>query len=88
MTDAPIQIRNPETVRVIRRFADLLGKPITEAVKIATEEALTRRAQADQGGYERRLAALEEISRRAAALPIVGPKLMDEDLYDEEGLPK
>ena len=37
---------------------------------------------------ERRIAAARETVRRFQALPIVGPLLTDDDLYDEHGLPK
>jgi hypothetical protein len=42
----------------------------------------------DEAEVERRIAAARDIVARFNALPVVGPLLTDEDLYDEEGLPK
>ena len=35
-----------------------------------------------------RLAAIREIVRQIRAFPVVGPTLTDDDLNDEDGLPK
>jgi hypothetical protein len=88
MTDAPIQIRKPSVVRAIRDLAERTGQPITEAVGAAVDAALAKESVRDEAEYERRLAAIQEISRSFRELPIVGPILTDDDLYDEEGLPK
>src|SRR5438309_2060306 len=75
MTRGPTLIREPGAVR---RLAKLIGKSLTQAVRIAADEALARRPRTDQETCAKRLARLEEIGRRAAWLPIVGPKLTDE----------
>ena len=88
MNDTPIQIRNPEVVRAIRALADQTHVPITEAVGAAVREALRRQGSIRDAGFEERLAAIKDISRRIRELPIVGPMMTDDDLYDEDGLPK
>ena len=88
MNDAQIQIRNPEVVRAIRVLAARTGRPLTEAVARAVEAALARCQASDQDGYRRRLDAIQDISRKFRDLPVVGPRLTDDDLYDEDGLPR
>jgi hypothetical protein len=88
MDSSPIQIRNPIVVRAIRDLAKLTGQPITEAVGEAVRAALSKDEVSKRAEYERRLAAIQEISRQIRELPIVGPKLTDDDLYDEEGMPR
>ncbi len=88
MNGPPIQIRNDEVVREIRELAELTHKPITEAVSSAVKAELVRvrrrseREKAEQRAEIRRL--VEEFN----ALPVVGPMLTDDDLYDEDGFPK
>lgn len=86
--NAPVQIRKADTVERLRRLAALEGKSITELVDEMVrerDERLTARSEAE---VQRRIAAARETIRRFQALPIVGPLLTDEDLYDEHGLPK
>ena len=49
------------------------------------DERRTARSEAE---VQRRIAAARETIGRFQALPIIGPLLTDEDLYDEHGLPK
>lgn len=88
MNDAPIQIRNPEVVRAIRALAEKTGRPITEAVAGAVRAELKRRDAVSETEFQRRLRAIDEAVERFHGLPIVGPLLTDEDLYDADGLPK
>ena len=86
--NGPVQIRKADTVERLRRLAALEGKSITELVDEMVrerDERLTARSEAE---IQRRIAAARETIRRFQALPIVGPLLTDEDLYDEQGLPK
>jgi len=88
MNDTPIQIRNPEVVRAIRALAQKTGQPITEAVGVAVEAELKRRDVVSDEERARRLRAMREAVKRFHQLPIVGPLLTDDDLYDEDGLPR
>jgi len=86
--NAPVQIRKAETVARLRRLAALEGKTITELVDEMVRER-DRRFEAERAAdIDRRRQAVEEAVRRFNALPIVGPLLTDDDLYDEDGLPK
>jgi len=88
MNDAPIQIRNPEVVRAIRALAEKTGKPITATVAEAVDAALQRQDVVDDREVQQRLRAIHEAVERFHALPVIGPTLTDDDLYDEDGFPK
>jgi hypothetical protein len=88
MNDAPIQIRNPEVVRALRRLAAKKGKPITDTVGELVGAELSRIDRVDDAEVQRRLKAARRIVAEFNALPVVGPLLTDDDLYDEDGLPK
>ena len=83
----PIQIRNEDVVRDIRELAALKNEAITEAVATAVRAELikARRAATPAAERERRI---DEILARVRALPRTGQTLTDEDLYDEDGLPR
>lgn len=86
MTEAPVQIRKPAVARKIRELAAATGRPITDAVDAAVDEALRKARRVDD--IEARAKRVDDIVRRFNALPIVGPLLTDEDLYDKDGFPK
>jgi hypothetical protein len=86
--NAPVQIRKPETVERLRRLAALEGKSITELVDEMVRERDERILAANEAEVQRKIAAAREIVRHFQSLPIVGPLLTDDDLYDEDGLPK
>ena len=84
--NAPIQIRRDDVVRDIRELAALSALPITDVVATAVSDALARaKARID---LPRREATVDDLLRQFRELPIVGPMLTDDDLYDENGLPK
>ena len=88
MTDAPIQIRNPDVVRDIRALADRLGLPMTDVVAEAVRRRLTEEnARADEARIDRKKRALDVLAR-IDALPQSGVLLTDADLYDAEGFPR
>ncbi len=88
MTDAPIQIRKPEVTRAIRALAEKKGQPITDVVAEAVNTELQRLEAAGEAEVQRRLALIEDAVARFNALPVLGPLLTDDDLYDEDGFPK
>jgi hypothetical protein len=88
MNDVPIQIRNPDVIRAIRQLAAEKRLPITEVVGEAVNAELSRIGTSRKAEVQRRLAAIADAVERFNALPVVGPMLTDEDLYDEDGLPK
>jgi hypothetical protein len=85
---APIQIRNDAVVRSIRELAVLTGQPITEAVARAVDAQLERERRLKAQERERQHQTVRAIVERVKQLPIIGPDLTDDDLYDEDGLPK
>jgi hypothetical protein len=88
MTGAPIQIRKPRVTGAIRELAARRGVGITDAVADAVDDALRRLDRLDEAEVQRRLAEVRRIVEEFNALPVVGPLLTDDDLYDEDGFPK
>ena len=86
--NAPVQIRKSDTVERLRRLAALEGKSITDLVDEMVRERDERMTAARDADIADRRRGVEEAVRRFRALPIVGPLLSDDDLYDEDGLPK
>jgi hypothetical protein len=77
-----INIKNPETQRLIRELAARTGCGQTEAVTIAVREALERRSKDAEA--ERRYKAMGEIAKRTA--PLLKDFDWDEALYGKDGL--
>jgi antitoxin VapB len=88
-----LNIKSRETERVVRELAKRTGLSITEAVhQAATEKLRTmdvgREARLARMTPEQRekLRKMEEISKRAAALPVLDTRTDDEILgYNDEG---
>lgn len=86
--NAPVQIRKPNVVERLRELARLEGKSITDLVDEMVRERDERLVARREAEIEAKLAAVEEIVAHFNSLPVVGPLLTDDDLYDEDGLPK
>jgi hypothetical protein len=85
---APIQIRREDVATDIRALSELLKVSITDAVAVAVR---TRLAEEQQRAATEKAERWKEVTRLVEEfqrLPRVGPLLTDEDLYDEDGLPK
>jgi antitoxin VapB len=81
-----LNIKDPETDRLVRELAAATGESITVAVATAARERLERLGRVSE--RERRIAAMKEIAARVAALPVLDDRPADEILgYDEHGLP-
>lgn len=84
-----LNIKNPETVKLAHELATLEGTSISKVVMLSLKQRkdalLARRASLSS---EEKLAAIMEISRRAAKLPIYDERAPDDLLYDDLGLPK
>ena len=74
-----INIKNEESVRLIRRLAELAGEGQTEAITVAVRERIEK-LEKRKGIAERLL----EIGRETA--PLLKGLDMDEALYGENGL--
>jgi hypothetical protein len=86
--NAPIQIRKAEVVEDIRKLAERTKLPITEAVGRAVRAEMQRLEADLAADVEAKIRDVKEIVARISKLPVVGPLLTDEDLYDDLGLPK
>lgn len=79
-----LNIKDGKAHELARELANRRGTTLTQAVTEALAEALDRSTPAAIP----KLARLEEISRRAAQLPVLDNRKPDEILgYDETGLP-
>ena len=72
----------------LREIARLEGRSITDLVEDMVRERDERLIARREAEIEAKLAAVEEIVAHFNSLPIIGPLLTDDDLYDEDGLPK
>ncbi len=84
----PLNIKDKRTHDLAHRLANATGETMTEAVRTALQERLTRIEASRPPG--RRLAdRLEEIARHCASLPVRRRRSEDEILgYDKRGLPR
>jgi len=85
-----LNIKNEETVRLVRELADELGVSMTAAITDAVRARLEavrvdRTAQEEDAYVERVLAIAAEMRERLGDADL---NLEIEDLYDEMGLPK
>jgi len=83
----PLNIKDPNTEKVVRELAAITGEAVTTAVRRAAEERL-QRIRRDKSG--RRLAdELLAIGARCRALPDLDTRSAEDILgYDEHGLPR
>ena len=82
-----LSIKAAEADRLARELARVTGESLTEAVINALRERLLRKT----GRTEPRdlVAAIRQIQREVAELPILDPRTPDEIIgYDENGLPR
>jgi antitoxin VapB len=83
-----LNIKDPETDRLVRELAALTGQPITEAVREAVKDKLKATRARRAGSRADRMRLYEEIAARGAALPDLDDRTPDEIIgYDENGLP-
>jgi len=80
-----LNIKDPETDRLVRSLADATGETITEAVATAVRERLDR-VRGNRAG--RGIAdSIAQIAERCSALPVIDDRAPDEILgYDADGL--
>jgi antitoxin VapB len=85
-----LNIKNEETHRLVRELAALTGQSQTAAV----EDAVRRRLAElnSEGDRERRYAALRRIADEAGEIARADPQWLatnwDDELYDDNGLPR
>ncbi len=85
-----LNIKNPETYRLVKELADETGlsmtAAVTEAVRARLEQLRNAHGDDPQARVERMLSMAAEIRQRAPAGYF--DQDFDELLYDEMGLPK
>lgn len=80
-----LNIKDATTHRLARELAERRGTTMSQAVADALAEALARTSTPSASP---KLSRQEEISRRAAKLPVVDTRTPDEIVgYDAQGLP-
>ncbi len=94
-----LNIKDPEATRLARELAELTGESQTEVVRKALRERLERekagreahdaRTEADKRReFEKVWAKITKIQDRVRKRRLGQNYLTEEDLYDENGLPK
>ncbi len=78
-----VRISRSDVVSEIRELAVLRGVPLTVAVGDAIRSELGRMRE-----IESRRRDVRRLVDEFHKLPRLGPPLTDDDLYDEDGLPK
>lgn len=81
-----LSVKKDEADRLARELAELTGESLTEAVLVSLRERLERKRA--ERPPEDLVAAVMEIARHCAGLPLLDPRAPDEILYDEQGLPR
>ena len=82
-----LNIKDPDTDRLVRQLASLTGESLTEAVQAAVRERLARERRRRGRAIDRD--EVMRIARRIAARPVRDGRSPDEILgYDEHGLPR
>jgi antitoxin VapB len=85
-----LNIKNPETYRLVKELAEATGQSMTAAVTGAVREQLARiRVDRTEDEEERTRRILEFVAEMRRRFP---PGYLDQDfdelLYDEKGLPR
>lgn len=81
-------VKNDEVERMIRELAARRGASMTEALRQLLAEEETRAAAAREAIRDAKVAAIRQIQREIAAMPIVSDMTDDEILgYDDAGIP-
>lgn len=84
-----INLKSPETERLIRRLADVTGESITEAVLEAVRQRLEREEAVRRQDIDRSWARIEQLQRRVREQPLLDPRSPDEIIgYNESGVPE
>jgi antitoxin VapB len=82
-----LSIKDPATDRLARALAEATGESITEAIRRALEERLTRVAQ--RHTHYRLATAVRRVQERLASLPVLDARGAGDLLgYDEHGVPR
>jgi hypothetical protein len=94
-----LNIKDAEIARLIRELTGLTGETQREAVRVALRERLQRArmerkiqstwtAEDARREFERIWPEIQKIQKKVRRLGLAENMLTDDDLYDENGLPK
>jgi hypothetical protein len=83
-----LNIKDPKTTALVTELAQITGRSKTDAIRVAVEAALAREKAAKQEEIARKLARIREIVAEIHRRVPADNFLTDDDLYDENGLPK
>jgi antitoxin VapB len=81
-----LNIKDPEVYRLASELARRRGTSMTAVVRELLEAATEEESRRREGRFERVMAIAEESAREIKEHGIVF--LTDDDLYDEDGLPR
>jgi antitoxin VapB len=99
MTTPQLNIKDAETTQLVRELVQMTGETQTQAVRTALRERLEREkaerashdartAEEKRREFERVWAKVKKIQERVRRRGLSQNMLTDDDLYDEQGLPK
>jgi antitoxin VapB len=94
-----LNIKDAETTRLVRELAQMTGETQTEVVRKALRERLEREkaeresldartTEQKRREFEKAWAEIQKIQEEVRRLGLAENMLTDDDLYDENGLPK
>lgn len=83
-----ISIKNEKVEAAIRELARLTNLGVTEAIDQAVREALERQQETVEARARRRKAAWEAARKAIGPVGPIDQKAVDDEMYDEHGLPR
>lgn len=83
-----LSIKNEVVEAKVRRLAELTGLGVTEAIDVAVSEKLAREGRVSPEEQARRLAVIHAVLDSIGPLPPLDQKAINEEMYDEHGLPR
>lgn len=83
-----LSIKDEETDALVRRLARARNLSYTGAIRLAVSNELARSEDAKDAQNERKIAAVRELQARWRAFPPLDLKAIDQEMYDEDGLPR
>ena len=83
-----ISIQNEEVETLIREIADVLDKPLTDAVREAATTWLEVHRSRERSAEEARQKRLDDILAEFRRWPVYDDRDHADILYDDDGLPK
>lgn len=80
-----LSIKKPEVDELVRELCALTGETITSAIEVALQERLDRLRGSDA---ERIRRGIEAMRRDLAGVDWAAVRAAEDDMYDEDGLPR